>query len=199
MDKLIHHDILGKLWETVGADVFTLSNKYILCTVDYHSKFQVIKQIAGFSADNLIKTCKVTFSEHGLPSKLMSDTDTNFTLENFQEFHRCLNIHNAVIIIQSPEQWTGRSVHLICHMYCKKCYDANTDICLALLQICSTPLEPGSLSPAALLFNRPVRGILAKLSRPHALFNQDDYYQALIKENPRLITYKVLEKSPIFI
>ena len=38
----------------------------------------------------------------------------------------------------------------------KKCIETNEDIHLALLQIRSTPLEPGLPSPATLLFNHPI-------------------------------------------
>ena len=39
-NKIIHHEILGELWEAVGVDRFTQHNKKYLCIVDYHSKFQ---------------------------------------------------------------------------------------------------------------------------------------------------------------
>ena len=49
------HEIPGGLWEAVGTDIFTIDNKHYLCTVDYHGKFPVIRQVEGFMADNLIK------------------------------------------------------------------------------------------------------------------------------------------------
>ena len=67
---------------------------------------------------------------------------------------------------------------------------------LALLQISSSTTGPGLLSPAALLFNRPSRSILPKLSRPSILFNQDYYqYDLLIKSDQRLIRYKILAEN----
>ena len=38
-EKIINHEIPGKLWEVIGLDMFTLDNKNYLCIVDYHSKF----------------------------------------------------------------------------------------------------------------------------------------------------------------
>ena len=45
-------------------------------------------------------------------------------------------------------------------------FDTNADIYMALLQIQSTLLGPGLLILAMPLLNRPVRGLLPKLSRP---------------------------------
>ena len=64
--------------ETVGAYICSLNSKHYLFIVDHHSKFSVIKQIDGFSADNVIKTRKIIFVEYGLPCKTMSDAGTNF-------------------------------------------------------------------------------------------------------------------------
>ena len=61
-----------------------------------HSEFTLVKQIAGFGADDLVRTCKIIFSKYGISSKLISDAGTNFTSEKFQGFHKCLNIHHTV-------------------------------------------------------------------------------------------------------
>ena len=70
-------------WETVGADLFMLNYKTCLCIVNYHSKFQVMKLTNGISANSLIKTCKITFSEYGLYQSIVSDTDKKIVMEMF--------------------------------------------------------------------------------------------------------------------
>ena len=45
-----------------------------------------MKQVIEFSADNLIKTCKIIFSEYGLPGKIVSDAGTNVISEKFDDF-----------------------------------------------------------------------------------------------------------------
>ena len=61
-----------------------------------------------------------------------------------------------------------------------KNFDSNNDVYLALLQICSTPIGPGLPSPVSLMFSRPIRGLMPKLSRPPIWFNlEDDHYTAL--------------------
>ena len=85
----------GRLWESVGAEVFSINNKHYLCIADYHITSLMIKQVEGFTTDNLIKSCKI-FSENRLASKVVSDADTNFVSEKFQDFCRYLGIHHAV-------------------------------------------------------------------------------------------------------
>ena len=70
--------------ESVGADIFTINIKHYLCIVDYHSTFLVIKHVKRLSADNLIQAYKIILSEYRLPSKIGSDTGTNFISEKFK-------------------------------------------------------------------------------------------------------------------
>ena len=109
---MIHHDILLRPWEVLGADVFHFNNKNYLCIVDYHSKFPVIKRMEGLSTKSLITTTEVIFAEYGIPCKLMSHTATNFVSDKFRKFCSRLNIkQSSVISVSPPEQWPGQSLH----------------------------------------------------------------------------------------
>ena len=44
-DKTMSHEILGRLWESVAVDIFTINKKHDLHIVDYHGKFLIIKQV----------------------------------------------------------------------------------------------------------------------------------------------------------
>ena len=57
--KIIHYNIPPKLWEIIGADMFTLHNKNYFCVEDYHSKFPVIKKMEDLSADILRRKCQI--------------------------------------------------------------------------------------------------------------------------------------------
>ena len=54
------------------------SKPYQVTLRHYHSKFPVIKKTQDISADSLILTCKIVFSEYSLPRKIMSDAGSNF-------------------------------------------------------------------------------------------------------------------------
>ena len=78
-----------------SADIFTLHHRNYHCIVDYHSKFPVIKKMEDLSADSLIQTCKF-LSEFGYTKKIMSDSGSNFILDECKTFYRRLNIEQAV-------------------------------------------------------------------------------------------------------
>ena len=59
---------------------------------------------------------KDNFSEYGLPNKIISGTGTIFVSEMFENglLQKTGLVSCCVMIIQPPEQWTGRSMHQIC-------------------------------------------------------------------------------------
>ena len=95
-EKLINHDIPGKQWEVIGADMFNLYNRKYLFIAHYHSKFPVIRKTDDHSTDSLIPACKIIFSEYGLPKKIMSDAGCNFISDKFKRFCKNLNTEQAV-------------------------------------------------------------------------------------------------------
>ena len=83
------HKIPGKPWKAVAPDIFIINNRNYLHIIDFtKSNLPVVKQVEGFRAYNLNKTCKIIFSEYGLSSKMVSDMGTDFILENFENFCR---------------------------------------------------------------------------------------------------------------
>ena len=74
-----------------------VSNKTLLCIVDYSGKLLVVKEKeASLSVDGLMHAIKITFSEFGLPEKIASDAGTNFTSATFKEFCKKLNIQQSI-------------------------------------------------------------------------------------------------------
>ena len=180
-EKIIHHDILLRPWDVLGADIFHLNNKNYLCIIDYHSESPVIKRMEGLSAESLIATIKVIFAEYGIPHRLMSDDGNNFVSEKFRSFCSSLNIEQ-VVSISYPNQ-SNRQVET-CIKFIKgtkkKCSDSGGDIHVALLQIQTTPLGQGLPSLAMLLFNHLVCGIMPVVDRkPVCVDNDDKHHKKL--------------------
>ena len=46
---------MGRVWESVEADIVTINNRHYLCSVSLHMKFPVIKWVEAFSRGNLVK------------------------------------------------------------------------------------------------------------------------------------------------
>ena len=103
------------LWESLRADIFTINKKHYLCIVDYHSKFPTVKQLVGFTTDKLIETFEIIFSEYGLPSKIISDVEINFTSEKFKNLCKQLSTNHTVSSSNiSSKHWRDRGMHKMC-------------------------------------------------------------------------------------
>ena len=180
-EKIIHHDIPLRPWEVLGTDIFHFNNQNYLCIVDYHSKFPMVKTLEGLSAESLIATIKVIFTEYGIPHKIMSDVSTNFVSDKFQKFCNSINVEQTVLLAYH-HQSNGQVEVCIKLIKCsfKKCAESGGDINMALLQICTTPLGQGLPSPAT-VFNRQVWGIMPVLDhKPIGKDNHDEHHSKLI-------------------
>ena len=94
----------------------------------------------------------------------MSDADTNFVSDKFQQFCKTINVEQAVSSVYH-HQSNGQVEVCIKFVKCtfKKCANSGGDINMALLQICTTPLGQGLPSLATQMFNRQVCGIMPVL------------------------------------
>ena len=86
--------------------------------------------------------------------------------------------HNIILSLQ--EQWSGEYIYEIHKMHKEKCLGTNYEVILTLLQITSTPIGTWLPSPAMLLLNRPIRGLLPEVNiEPINIYNDDAQYEAL--------------------
>ena len=68
-EKTILYEISCKPWEVVGADIFSIKNRILLCIVDYYNKFPIVKKPEALLTDDLIGTAKIVFGELDLQRK----------------------------------------------------------------------------------------------------------------------------------
>ena len=80
----------------VGVSIFTIKYNTLLLIVDYYSKFPVVRNIDGLSADNLSRVVKIVFAEFWLPRKGVPDAGTSFISDKFRQFCRNLNIEQTI-------------------------------------------------------------------------------------------------------
>ena len=64
-----NHNIPGKPWEVIRADILTYNNINYFCIVDYDSKFPIVKRADDMYVESFILAGKVIFSEYGLPKR----------------------------------------------------------------------------------------------------------------------------------
>ena len=151
---------------------------------DYHSEFPTMKLTDD--ADSFIKMYKIIFAAYRLLRKIMSDPGTLFVSEKFWQICQSLNMHQ-ILSSSYNHQTNGQAEACIkfAKYIMKKWLDTNNNIYLALLEILSTPISPGLLSWAALLFGRPIRGLEPKLSRFLILFEHNDAHYFTFTQRQR--------------
>ena len=114
--------------------------------------------------EHLINAVTAIFTEYGILCKIMSDAGTNFVSERFRQFCKSINIEQAVSSAyhhQSNGQIEA-CIKFIKHTF-KKCTESGRDKNTALLHICTMLIGQGLPSPATLMFNRLVQGIMPTL------------------------------------
>ena len=86
-ETLQPHVIPNRAWEVVGTDLFNCNNHEYLIIADYYSKFPIIRKMNGLTTSNMvISTMKQIFSEHGIPSRVVSDNGPQYSSEAFKKF-----------------------------------------------------------------------------------------------------------------
>ena len=71
----------------------------------------------SMSAKSLKLATKVVFADFVMPEKSVSDANTNFISEQFQEICTHLNIDQVMTSLSPPEQWTGGSMCRVNEMH----------------------------------------------------------------------------------
>ncbi|XP_063959342.1 uncharacterized protein K02A2.6-like [Lytechinus pictus] len=86
-EPLVPHDVPEGPWEVVGTDLFCFNNRDYLIITDYFSKCPFVKEVRGrCTSSAIIQLTKSIFSEHGVPSKVVSDNGPQFASEEYQIF-----------------------------------------------------------------------------------------------------------------
>ena len=86
-ETLQPHDIPSRALEVVGTYLFNCKNHEYLIIADYYCEFPIIQKMNGLTTSNMvISTMKQIFSEHGIPSRVVSDNGPQYSSEAFIEF-----------------------------------------------------------------------------------------------------------------
>ena len=159
------HDIPQKPWHTLGCDIFFWDNSPYLLLLDYYSKFLLVRKLNDIRSDTTIADLKSIFEEHGIPNKLVTGNDTQFTSALFQEFCSTYGLIHATT---SPNYLQAnvieRTVQTVKNLL-QKCKEPGAYPHLAMLCLCSTPLDHSIASPAELLNSRVYQANLPSISK----------------------------------
>ena len=168
-------------WEVVGTDLFNCNNHEYLIIADYYSKFPIIQKMNGLTTSNMvISTMKQTFSEHGIPSRVVSDNGPQYSSEAFKEFSQQWQLDHITSSPNFPKSngFIERRIQTIKRVLIKA-KQAGRDPILAMLCLRTTPLNYNLPSLAELLNNRILRSnLIAKVSTPR-FSNTDRIHEEL--------------------
>ena len=97
-EKIIPCKIPAKLWQVIGVDKVSISNRQLSLSCRFSSKFSVVKKEESLSEDSLINCFKIIFAEYGFPKKIMSDADANFVSKKFRDVFGDLSIQQILLL-----------------------------------------------------------------------------------------------------
>ncbi|CAC5382214.1 unnamed protein product [Mytilus coruscus] len=130
-------------WHTVGTDLFHWNGSDYLIVVDYYSRYFEIAKLENISAKTVITHVKSISARHGIPTKIRSDSGSQYASAEFQKFAKIWNFEH---VTSSPYHQQSNGL-------------AEKYVNIALLDYRNTPINDVS-SPGQLLMNRRLRGKL---------------------------------------
>ena len=83
-------------WEQLGLDIFSLRNMHYLLTVDYFSRFPIVRKLQSLHSMSVIKHLKEIFTEIGVPRYIVSNGGTQFTSQESKDFMKVGGIQHRV-------------------------------------------------------------------------------------------------------
>ncbi|XP_064622514.1 uncharacterized protein K02A2.6-like [Lineus longissimus] len=83
-EPLIPHDDGQSPWDKVGADIFEISGRQYLVTVDFFSNFIEVDFLPTITSSQVINVLKKHFARYGIPRIFQSDTGSQLTSSEFE-------------------------------------------------------------------------------------------------------------------
>ena len=170
-EPLVPHDARQNPWHTLDSDLFFWNNASYLLISYYCGKFSLVRKLNyNINSNKTIAHLKSVFEEHGIPNKLITENDTQFTSVAFQEFSRTYGFIHFTTSLYFP-QWDGvieRTVQTNHNLF-QKSKESDADPHLAMLCLRSTPLYHNIPTPAELLNSRVYQTNLSAIwpNHPH--------------------------------
>ena len=160
-ETLLPHEVPTRPWQTLGTDLFELEADNYLIIV-YYSKFPFKEKMHGYcTAKAVVEATKKLVSEQGIPQKVVHDNGLHFSSSLYATL---VQEWNFVHVTSSPHypQSNGlveRFIQTVKYSL-GKAKATRKDPNMALLCICTTPVDSNVPSAEELLFGRILRGNL---------------------------------------
>ena len=152
-------------FQAVVADYFTYMGHHYLVLVDRYSNWPIVEETANGS-NGLTRSLRRTFVTYGIAEELTSDGGPEFTASQTESFLRAWRVNQRLSSVAFPHANTRAEVGV---KTVKRMLVDNTDskgsldtdaFQRAMLQYRNTPDRDTGLSPAMILFGRPIRDFI---------------------------------------
>lgn len=158
---IINRQLPIRPWQMVAADIFKIKGFYCLLIVDMYSKFPELLTLKDLTSETTISVTKSTFSRYGKPNVLYTDNGSQFVNKHFQNFLAEWEVTHKT----SSPPYAQSNGFIEGHIQTikkliKKTIEDNRDIHLALLEYITTPIDSNFPSPAELLYERKIKGLV---------------------------------------
>lgn len=155
------HEIPGRPWSRVAADLFSLHGESYIVLVDYYPNFLEVSELPDTSASLVIQFLREQFSRHGIPDILVTDNVSQIVSQEFIQFATDWEFNHVTSSPRYPKSnGKAESAVKVAKNVFKKARKDGRDPWLALLDYRNTPTEGTNSSPAQRLMSRGTRTLL---------------------------------------
>ena len=171
-------------FQMICSDYFKLGGYFYLVTIDRLSSWSEVAQVKAHSgssgAKGLCQALRQLFSTFSVPEEISSDGGPEFTAGESKDFYRRWGIRHRLSSAYFPQS-NGRAELAV--KATKRLLEDNTGtngelntdkVVCALLQQRNTPDRDCGLSPAEILFARPLRDGLPQINKSKLIHNKED-------------------------
>ena len=157
---LKQHELPTRPWQVLSTDLFQIKGELYLIVADFYSKFPIIWEMPQpCMSQVVINATMEILSEHGILSKVISDNGGHYDLANYKDFAESLGF---TYITSSPHylqsnRFVERSIQTVKNTL-KKAQSSEYNSHMALLCLCTTPVDSVIPSPAEQLYKRKIQG-----------------------------------------
>ena len=156
-------------WARIHLDFAgPMAGKTYLIVIDAHSKWLEVIPMGVCSATTTIQALRTLFAQFGIPESIVSDNGPQFVAREFQNFCKANGIQQVRVAPYHPSSngLAERAVRIFKEGLKKQSTGSLSDrVARVLFEYRRTPHTTTGLSPAELMFGRPLRSRLS-LVRP---------------------------------
>ena len=154
-ETLIPYDVPKHAWHTLATDLFHWNGTDYMLIADLYSKFPTIRKLTNMSSSSVINNLKGIFDEHGIPERLISDNDRQYSSEVFRVFSARYGFDHVTSSPLYPRSngFIERTVQTVKKLF-TKAKESGGDPHLAMLCLRTTPIYHNLPSPCELLNGR---------------------------------------------